>query len=178
MTPVARVITLAIALSVTSPTAVVADFSNAAILAISRVESEGYVIDSVSRTFFGRVKVISHNAEYQRETVFHAVTLEVLQDRFMIATPKGNGSQSGQGSTAPANGGSNGSASTRSSTSNRDFNSQTSGQASGRSPSSNSSSNTTETNSSSTTTNSDGSTTSTNTNTTSTSGRSTATAGD
>jgi cell division septation protein DedD len=112
------------------PVSAVADFSDATIAAISRLEGEGYQINSVSRTFLGRVKVKSSNNRYQRETIFHAVTMEIIQDRAIPVAPS-DGSTSSSRALPAQNSGS--SVSSKATSSSNNARSTAQGQATGKS---------------------------------------------
>ena len=76
--------TIALLVFVTfTATPLAAQYIEAVSLAVEQIEASGYEVETVSKTFLGRVKVVSKNTNFERETVFHAVTLEVLSDRLI-----------------------------------------------------------------------------------------------
>ena len=53
-----------------------------------KIESEGYTITKVQKTWFGRVMIVSEDELHWRETVFDPASGDLLQDKILLKTDR------------------------------------------------------------------------------------------
>ena len=94
---------------------------------VAQLERQGYEVESVKRTWLGRVRVIARSSSHTREIVYVPTTGEVLRDYWEpnqgsagSTSPGNTGSTTGNsGSGSRGNSGNNGNSGNRSNSSNR-----------------------------------------------------------
>ena len=73
---------LALVLLMGSPTAAVADTHTPTDRVRSQIETQGFTITEMHRTWLGRVRITAVNSQFEREIVFRPATGEILRDHW------------------------------------------------------------------------------------------------